>query len=187
MSPFEPLQPDTRQQRQQRTMCTAAIADTRMIALIASKKNFNPDKERLLIEKARMTKCRCRHFTNTEPCLYRNCRHFAETHYNNNNKGNDSPKAKALCHMGKSVETTNTKSSGAGGVDDVETTTTTKKESFIGNMTTGADIIAAVTPEEEEQMDQDEFEFQIALMREEEREFNRTKMRETGYRIGFAI
>jgi hypothetical protein len=36
----------------------------------------------------------------------------------------------------------------------------------------------------EEQMDQDEFEFQVALMREEEREFNRAKMRETGYRIG---
>jgi hypothetical protein len=44
-----------------------AIADTRMIALIASKKNFNSDKERLLIEKARTTKCRCRHFSGTDP------------------------------------------------------------------------------------------------------------------------
>ena len=61
MSPFEPLQPDIRTQQQQRTMF--AIADTRMIALIASKKNFNPDKERKLIEKARHTVCKCRHFT----------------------------------------------------------------------------------------------------------------------------
>jgi hypothetical protein len=52
------------------------IADTRTIALIASKRNFDPDKERLLIEKARVTKCKCHHFTGTEPCLYRNCRHF---------------------------------------------------------------------------------------------------------------
>ncbi len=83
MSPsFEPLQPDIRTQR---TMC---IADTRMIALIASKRNFNPDKERELIEKARTTKRRCRHFTGTESCLYRSCRHFADTHYKiNNNKG----------------------------------------------------------------------------------------------------
>jgi hypothetical protein len=81
MSPFELLQPDIRQQR---TMC---IADTRTIALIASKKNFNPDKERLLIEKARTTKCRCRHFTGTEPCLYRSCRHFADTHYKEQNIG----------------------------------------------------------------------------------------------------
>jgi hypothetical protein len=57
------------------------IANTRTIALIASKKNFNPDKERLLIDKARTTKCRCRHFTGTDPCLYRSCRHFADTHY----------------------------------------------------------------------------------------------------------
>jgi hypothetical protein len=69
MSPsFDPLQPDIRQQQQQSMF---AIADTRMIALIASKKNFNPGKERLLIEKARTTKCLCRHFTGTEPCLYR--------------------------------------------------------------------------------------------------------------------
>jgi hypothetical protein len=81
MSPFEPLQPDIRQQQQQQQQSMFAIADTRMIALIASKKNFNPDKERLLIEKARNTKCKCRHFTGTDPCLYRSCRHFAYTHY----------------------------------------------------------------------------------------------------------
>jgi hypothetical protein len=61
------------------------IADTHMIALIASKKNFDPDKERLLIEKARTTKCKCHNFTGTEPCLYRNCRHFADTHYKQQN------------------------------------------------------------------------------------------------------
>jgi hypothetical protein len=75
MSPYEPLQPDIRTQR---SMC---IVDTRTIALIASKKNFNPDKERKLIEKTRHTVCKCRHFTGTEPCLYRSCRHFADTHY----------------------------------------------------------------------------------------------------------
>jgi hypothetical protein len=32
----------------------------------------------------------------------------------------------------------------------------------------------------QEEKDKDEFEFQIALMLEEEREFNRAKMRETG-------
>ena len=86
MSPFEPLQPDSRRKEMMvsQNMC---IADTRMIALIASKKNFNPDKERRLIEKARTTTCRCRHFTGTEPCLYRSCRHFADTHYKQNNKG----------------------------------------------------------------------------------------------------
>ena len=81
MSPFEPLQLDTRsQQQQQSTMYN--IADTRTIALIASKRNFDPDRERWLIEKARTTKCHCRHFTGTEPCcFYRNCRHTFETHY----------------------------------------------------------------------------------------------------------
>jgi hypothetical protein len=74
MSPFEPLQPDIRQIQ---SMC---IVDTKTIALIASKRNFNPEKERKLIEKARNTKCRCRHFTGTDPCLYRSCRHFADTH-----------------------------------------------------------------------------------------------------------
>lgn len=57
------------------------MADSRMIGLIAAKKNFNPDKERMLIEKAKTTKCRCKHWTGTEPCLYRQCRHFTDTHY----------------------------------------------------------------------------------------------------------
>jgi hypothetical protein len=73
MSPFEPLQLDTG---------IMHIADTRTIALIASKRNFDPDKERRLIEKAKHTVCKCRHFTGSEPCLYRNCRHFADNHYN---------------------------------------------------------------------------------------------------------
>jgi hypothetical protein len=77
MSPFEPLQPDIRRQQ------STCIVDTRTIALIASKRNFNPDKERLLIEKARNTKCHCRHWTGTDPCLYRSCQHFTDTHYKN--------------------------------------------------------------------------------------------------------
>ena len=60
MSPsFEPLQLDTQNRYN--------IADTRTIALIASKRNFNPDKERRLIDKAKHTVCKCRHFTFTEP------------------------------------------------------------------------------------------------------------------------
>ena len=40
-----------------------------------------------------------------------------------------------------------------------------------------------------EEIERDEFEFQVALMLEEEREFNRAMMRETGdyHRIGVAI
>ena len=34
---------------------------------------------------------------------------------------------------------------------------------------------------------QEDFEFEVALMLEEEREFNRQKMRETGYRIAIPI
>jgi hypothetical protein len=75
MSPFYPLEPDSRRSIQQ------IVVDSRTIALIASKKNFNPDKERVLIQKAKTTKCKCHHFTGTEPCLYRSCRHFANTHY----------------------------------------------------------------------------------------------------------
>ena len=74
MSPFEPLQFNCRR------IINNAIADTKTIALIASKKNFNPDKERALIEKAKHTVCKCHHFTGTEPCLYRSCRHFPEVH-----------------------------------------------------------------------------------------------------------
>jgi hypothetical protein len=40
----------------------------------------------------------------------------------------------------------------------------------------------------EEEEDKDEFEFQVVLMQEEEREFNRQKLRETGYlRMGVLI
>jgi hypothetical protein len=34
---------------------------------------------------------------------------------------------------------------------------------------------------------QEGFEFEVALMLEEEREFNREKMKETGYRVGVLI
>jgi hypothetical protein len=61
-------------------------------------------------------------------------------------------------------------------ITTTKTKKTTKKECFIGNMNNAG---IAITPDEE-QMDQDEFEFQIALMLEEEREFNRQRMRETG-------
>ena len=77
MSPFEPLQSDTRHQQ----AFSYTMADTRTIAFIAAKKNFDPEKERVLIEKAKHTVCKCHHFTGTEPCLYRNCRHFTDTHY----------------------------------------------------------------------------------------------------------
>ena len=41
---------------------------------------------------------------------------------------------------------------------------------------------------EERERERDEFEFQVALMFEEEREFNRQKLRETGYlRMGVLI
>ena len=63
------------------------MADSCMIGLIASKRNFNSEKEHRLIEKARTTKCLCRHFTCNEPCLYRNCLHFADTHYKNKGVG----------------------------------------------------------------------------------------------------
>lgn len=39
-----------------------------------------------------------------------------------------------------------------------------------------------------EQEEKDEFKFQVVLMQEEEREFNRQKLRETGYlRMGVLI
>ena len=44
MCTYEPLQPDKRRQ-------AVCIADTRTIVLIASKRNFEPDKEGLLIER----------------------------------------------------------------------------------------------------------------------------------------
>ena len=62
-------------------LCSPLVADSRTIALIAAKKNFNHEKERMLIEKAKVTKCMCHHYTNTSPCYYRNCRHFPQEHY----------------------------------------------------------------------------------------------------------
>jgi hypothetical protein len=59
------------------------LPDTRTIALIASKKNFNPDKERLLIQKAKTTKCHCRHphyATVGEICFFGQCRHALQLH-----------------------------------------------------------------------------------------------------------
>ena len=57
------------------------MVDSRTIGIIASKRNFDPDKERKYIEKAKTTKCRCKHYTQTRPCFYRTCRHFPEQHY----------------------------------------------------------------------------------------------------------
>jgi hypothetical protein len=57
------------------------IVSTELIALIASKRNFDPEKERKLIAKSRTTKCRCKHYNGSRPCFYRTCRHFPENHY----------------------------------------------------------------------------------------------------------
>jgi hypothetical protein len=57
------------------------LVDSRMIALIASKRKFDPAKEAKYIERARTTKCRCKHWTQTNPCFYHTCRHRAENHY----------------------------------------------------------------------------------------------------------
>ena len=57
------------------------MVDSRTIGIIAAKKHFDVDKERGLIQKARTTKCRCKHFTNTNPCFYRNCRHGYPIHF----------------------------------------------------------------------------------------------------------
>ena len=57
------------------------LVDSRMIALISSKRKFDPEKEAKYIEKARTTKCRCHHYTQTRPCFYRTCRHMPENHY----------------------------------------------------------------------------------------------------------
>jgi hypothetical protein len=57
------------------------LVDSRILALLASKRNFDPIKEMKYIEKAKTTKCRCRHWTQTNPCFYHTCRHSPETHY----------------------------------------------------------------------------------------------------------
>jgi hypothetical protein len=57
------------------------LVDSRIIALLASKRNFDPVKEMKYIEKSKTSRCRCRHFTNTNPCFYHTCRHTIENHY----------------------------------------------------------------------------------------------------------
>jgi hypothetical protein len=57
------------------------LIDSRIIALLASKRNFDPVKEMKYIEKAKTSKCRCKHWTGTSPCFYHTCRHNLVTHY----------------------------------------------------------------------------------------------------------
>jgi hypothetical protein len=63
-----------------------------------------------------------------------------------------------------------------------QTTTKDRWEWWTTNSMTTTDM----TPEE---MERNEFEFQIALLLEEEREFNRQKMRQTGdyHKIGAGV
>jgi hypothetical protein len=58
-----------------------SMVDSRVIALLASKRNFDPIKEMKYIEKAKTTKCRCKHWTQTNPCFFHTCRHRPENHY----------------------------------------------------------------------------------------------------------
>jgi hypothetical protein len=65
------------------------FVDSRTIGYIAAKRKFDPVREAHLVEKAKRTTCRCKHFTQTRPCLYHTCRHMPENHYgviNANNK-----------------------------------------------------------------------------------------------------
>src|SRR5690349_15485969 len=55
--------------------------DTNTIAHIAAKRNFNVEKERNLIVKCKTSKCKYKHYTQSDPCFYRNCRHSPENHY----------------------------------------------------------------------------------------------------------
>ncbi|MDP9287043.1 MAG: hypothetical protein M3P08_02465 [Thermoproteota archaeon] len=57
------------------------IVSTELIAMLASRKNFDPEKERRLIEKSKTTKCRCCHYSGTRPWFYRTCRHLPDNHY----------------------------------------------------------------------------------------------------------
>lgn len=57
------------------------MVDSRTIGIIAAKRNFDLEKERKYIEKAKTTKCRCHHWTRTSPCFYRTCRHLPANHY----------------------------------------------------------------------------------------------------------
>jgi hypothetical protein len=65
------------------------LVDSRVIALLAAKRNFDPIKEMKYIEKAKTTKCRCKHYTQTRPCFYRTCRHQPENHYGLNSRKED--------------------------------------------------------------------------------------------------
>jgi hypothetical protein len=53
------------------------MVDSRTIGIIASKRNFSVEKETLLMERCKTSKCFCKHWTGTNPCYYRNCRHGA--------------------------------------------------------------------------------------------------------------
>ena len=57
------------------------LVGSRVIGLLASKRNFDPVKEMKYIEKSRTSKCRCKHWTQTNPCFFHTCRHSPENHY----------------------------------------------------------------------------------------------------------
>jgi len=57
------------------------MVDSRVIGLLASKRNFDPVKEMKYIEKSKTSKCRCKHWTQTNPCFYHTCRHSPQNHY----------------------------------------------------------------------------------------------------------
>jgi hypothetical protein len=60
---------------------TTPLVDSMTIGYIAAKRNFSVERVLKLMEKAKMTKCACRHFTMTTPCCYyRNCRHDQQSH-----------------------------------------------------------------------------------------------------------
>jgi hypothetical protein len=54
---------------------------TEQIAFIASRKHFSVEREQALIQRALTSKCRCKHWSNSNPCYYRNCRHTVQNHY----------------------------------------------------------------------------------------------------------
>jgi hypothetical protein len=60
----------------------APMVDSKTIGYIAAKRHFDVDKEHRLMDKAKTTKCLCKHNTFTQPCcLYRNCRHNQQNHF----------------------------------------------------------------------------------------------------------
>jgi hypothetical protein len=62
------------------------LLDSKALALYAAKRRIDPEKEKALIKKAETTKCRCHHFTGTDPCLYRSCRHSYHVHWRGNER-----------------------------------------------------------------------------------------------------